>query len=192
MGTKTSEAGEAKWEVNAPPDSPFITDPALAEGLAIPMEYVRRMEEAQRLYAVHDAEQQAVAYAYRRAAWTVGVQCGWLGIGVWLTVRGYRYADPVQSFVSGFTSNRVLCRAFTPVAMLGLTITTLTALQMPFDVRVTLAARNALGLEDMRKVEALKERATAFREGKAIVDRLKEEERRAFEVGMEAAQQPPK
>ncbi|RNF10886.1 hypothetical protein TraAM80_01270 [Trypanosoma rangeli] len=187
MATKKSGTGETEWDVNTPPDSPFITDPALAEGFSIPIEYVRRMEEAQRLYAVHDAEQQAVAYAYRRASWTVGIQCGWLGVGVWLTVRGYRYADPVQSFVSRFTSNRVLCRAFTPVAMLGLTITMLTSLQLPFDVRAALVARKALEVEEMRKVEALKERAAVFREGRAIVGRLKEEERRAFETDMEKA-----
>ncbi|EKG02182.1 hypothetical protein TCSYLVIO_006799 [Trypanosoma cruzi] len=192
MGKETLEAGAVEWDVNSPPDSPFITDPAMAERLPIPAEYVRRMEEAQRLFALHDSEQQALAYAYRRATWMVGLQCGWLGIGGWLTVRGYRYADPVQSFVSGFTSNRIIRRLFTPLAMLGLTITTLTGVQLPFDVRAMLVAGNAWRLEEAQKTDALKERSMALHEGKAIFDRLKEEERQAFEVGMEETKNSPK
>ncbi|RNF18175.1 hypothetical protein TcG_05178, partial [Trypanosoma cruzi] len=87
--------------------------------------------------------------------------------------------------VSGFTSNRIIRRLFTPLAMLGLTITTLTGVQLPFDVRAMLVAGNAWRLEEAQKTDALKERSMALHEGKAIFDRLKEEERQAFEVGME-------
>ncbi|KEG13603.1 hypothetical protein DQ04_00901050 [Trypanosoma grayi] len=184
MSAKTSDASGIDWDVHAPPDSPFISDPALAEGLAIPTAYVRRMEEAQRLYAVHDAQQGMLSYAYKRATWAVGMQCGWLGVGGWLAVRGYRYADPVQSLASGFTSNRVLCRACTPLAMLGITMFTVTAVQLPSDVQRLLAAREAWSAEELQKASALAMRMEAYCEGQAAMDQLKGEESRAFEAGM--------
>ncbi|ORC84329.1 uncharacterized protein TM35_000461480 [Trypanosoma theileri] len=179
MGDKPSVASAIDWDVHSPPDSPFIANPAMAQRLAIAPAYVRRMEEAQRRFAVHEEQQLVYNTARTDAAWTVALQCGWLGVGGWLTLRGYRYADPVQSLVSGMTSNRVLSRLFTPVPLLGMTIAGVTAVQLRSDVQLLLAARRAWQQEENHKEEALAARAAVLSEGLAEAQRLAEEGKEA-------------
>ncbi|KAH9586354.1 hypothetical protein LSM04_007761 [Trypanosoma melophagium] len=175
MGDKPSVASTIDWDVHSPPDSPFIANPAMAQRLAIAPVYVRRMEEAQRRFAVHEERQLVYNTARTHAAWTVAVQCGWLGVGSWLTLRGYRYADPVQSLVSGMTTNRVISRLFTPLPLLGMTIAGVTAMQIPSDVQLLLAARRAWMQEEICKEEALATRAAVLSEGMSEAERLGKE-----------------
>ncbi|KAG8345615.1 hypothetical protein ERJ75_001670500 [Trypanosoma vivax] len=168
---KGSESTPYLPDTNSPPDSPFITDIRAACSSVMPTKYVRRMEEALRLYALHDEQRLAYSTAYSTALWTVGIQSGWMSVAVWLAVRGYRFADPVQSLASGVTSNRALQRFFTPLPLFGLVMGGLTFAQLPADVRFLLSARDNCKKEEELKHAAMESWSEALAEGAAEVER---------------------
>nr|CCC95878.1 unnamed protein product [Trypanosoma congolense IL3000] len=157
--------GGGNWDPRDPPDTPFIADTTALQGTVISTQFVRRMEEARRLYSLHGEGRQAFCTASQIASWTVATQCCWLGVGAWLVVRGYRYGNPIQSIASVVTSNQTLCRLFTPVALLGWTLTGITMLQIPRDVKLLRTARHGKALEEEKMKDALDQCAAALAEG---------------------------
>ncbi|EAN80295.1 uncharacterized protein TEOVI_000717100 [Trypanosoma equiperdum] len=155
-----------EWDPRNPPDTPFFTETTAVERSRIPTEYIRRMEEATRLYAMHREGRHALHTACQIASWTVATQCCWLCVGVWLTVRGYRHANPAHSFVSGMTSNKVFCRVFTPIPVLGLTMMGVTAAQLPRDVKVLITAREGRMEEENCMKSAFDQCMAALAEGR--------------------------
>lgn len=166
-------------------ERPLFADTAQASALDIAPEYVRRVEEAQRIYGEHHVQYRVYNQAWSHAAMTVAVQCGWVGVGAWVVSRGMRYSDPINSIMTRWTQNPKLRRLTTPVSSLGLVICTVTAAQLPFDIKLLRDANRALEKESTIMQEALEVRGQAICEGHRAAKDGAAKERRAFEASME-------
>lgn len=165
-------------------ETPFISDPAQVSALDIPVSYVRQMEEAQRVYSRHSTQQRMYTYAWNHAAMTIGMQCGWLGVGAWIISRGLRYSNPLNSVVARWVQHRTVLRLTTPISCLGLAMVTLTASQLPYDVIMLREASAAMASEEASMKGAMEARRAAFEAGKKASDELKEAELADFRRGM--------
>ncbi|KPA77708.1 putative mitochondrial hypothetical protein [Leptomonas pyrrhocoris] len=169
-------------------ETPFITDPAEVAALDIPVEYVRRMEEAQRIYGNHHMQHQMFGNARNHAAMTVGFQCCWLGIAAWVVSRGLRYSDPINSVVARWVQNSTVRRLTTPISCLGLVIFSVTCTQLPYDVKVLREAEAGMAAQKALMAATIDERQLAYRDGKLAKEKLEAKEAAAFTTGMK--QQP--
>lgn len=169
----------------APIETPFMTDPAEVAALDIPVEYVRRMEAAQRVYGNHHMQYQVLEQTWNHAAMTVGFQCFWLGVGAWVVSRGLRYSDPINSVVARWVQNPRLRRLTTPISCLGLVIFGVTCTQLPYDVKMLREAGAALAVQKTLMASAMDERMAAFRDGKLAKEKLEAKEAEAFAKGMQ-------
>lgn len=169
----------------APIETPFITDPAEVAALDIPVEYVRRMEEAQRVYGNHHMQHQMFGNAYNHAAMTVGFQCCWLGVGAWVVSRGLRYSDPINSVVARWIAQPTVRRLTTPISCLGLVIFSVTCTQLPYDLRLLREAEAGMAAQKALMAAAMDERAVAYRDGKLAKEQLEAKEAEAFTKGMQ-------
>lgn len=168
----------------APVETPFITDPAEVAALDIPVEYVRRMEEAQRVYGSHHMQHQMYGDAWTHAATTVGFQFCWLGVGAWVVSRGLRYSDPINSVVARWSQSARVRRLTTPISCLGLTIFFATCTQLPYDFKVLREAEAGMAAQKALMAVAMDERQVAYRDGKLAKEQLEAKEAEAFTKGM--------
>ncbi|KAG5485567.1 hypothetical protein LSCM1_07656 [Leishmania martiniquensis] len=172
---------------HSPSETPFVADPAEAAAFDIPVEYVRRIEDAQRVYGSHYGEYRMYTNARNHAAMTVGFQCCWLGVGAWIVRRGLCYSDPMNSVVARWVQHSGLRRLTTPISCLGLFIFTATCTQLPEDFRLLREASAGIETQAALMKTAMDERHKAYREGKSAKQRLKENEAEAFAQGMKVA-----
>lgn len=168
----------------APVETPFITDPAEAAALDIPVEYVRRMEEAQRVYGNHHMQHGMYGNAWNHAATTVGFQFCWLGVSAWVLSRGLRYSDPINSVVARWVQSARVRRLTTPISCLGLVIFTVTCTQLPYDFKLLREAAAGMAAEQALMAGAMNERQAAYRDGKLAKEQLDAKEAEAFTKGM--------
>jgi hypothetical protein len=184
------EAGEAAFVAppsfvqTTPVETPFITDPTEVAALDIPVAYVRRMEEAQRVYGNHHMQHQMLGNAWYHAAMTVGFQFCWLGVGAWIVSRGLRYSDPINSVVARWVQHPTVRRLTTPISCLGLVIFTATCTQLPYDVKLLREADAGMATQKALMEAAMGERIAAFRDGKLAKEKLEAKEAEAFAKGM--------
>lgn len=168
-------------------ESPFIADPNQAVALNMPVQYVRRVEEAQRVFAEHRVLQLQHEAEWKHGAWTVGFQCCWIGVGSWVVSRGLRYSDPVDSVVARWVKSKTVCRLTTPVSCVGWVMVLVTFSQLPTDFRMWRKAGVAWTAEDKYVKAALMDRAQALREGGEASRAMLEKEQAAFESNMKSA-----
>ncbi|EPY35262.1 hypothetical protein STCU_01169 [Strigomonas culicis] len=176
-GLKTSDLN---FSLHAPTESPFITNPAAADTADIPPEYTRRVEDAQRVFSKHYMQYKAYQQAWDHATVTVGIQCMWLGVAMWVVSRGLRYSDPINSVVARWVTHPTVRRLTTPISCLGLFIFSVTLSQVPYDVKLILDANTYIAAEEELMKAALEQRQAAYEEGKRISDNLKESEKSTF------------
>lgn len=165
-------------------ETPFVTDPAEVAAFDIPVEYVRRMEDAQRAYGEHYMQQRRCANAWNHAAMTVGLQCCWLGVGAWIVSRGLRYSDPLNSVVARWVQHSRVRRLTTPISCFGLFIFAATCIQLPYDVKLLREASAAMEAETALMKTAMGERQQAYRAGQLAKEQLATAEAEAFAKGM--------
>ncbi|KAG5486121.1 hypothetical protein LSCM4_06829 [Leishmania orientalis] len=168
-------------------ETPFVADPAEAAAFDIPVEYVRRIEDAQRVYGNHYMEHRMYTNAWNHAALTVGFQCGWLGVGAWIVNRGLSYSDPMNSVVARWVQNSRVRRLTTPISCLGLFIFTATCTQLPGDLRMLREASAGIDTQAALMKTAMDERHKAYREGKSARERSEAKEAGVFAEGMKLA-----
>ena len=156
-------------DIHHPPDSPFASSPELLsrtggsgaavssqQNNALPTEVIREAEAYQREATLRAMQRKSYMQAHSEATWSLGLQCGWLAVGLGIARRAYRFADPVHSLVSSFAANpnRVMAaKVMSPVTLLGLTMSVVTLWQLPTDVRFYLDSKSAI----VREEEAMKE-----------------------------------
>lgn len=157
-------------------ETPYITDPGEVAALDIPREYVRRMEDAQRIYGEHHLQYRAFSQAKSHGVMTMGFQGIWLGVGTWVMGRGYRYSDPMNSVISRLTDNVKVRRLTTPISCLGLLIFSVTCTQLPYDVKMVMEASRGLETEGKFMHAAMRVRDEAYREGKDANERINKAE----------------
>ncbi|KPI89721.1 hypothetical protein ABL78_1214 [Leptomonas seymouri] len=169
----------------SPVETPFITDPAEVAALDIPVEYVRRMEEAQRVYGNHHMQHQMFSSARTHAMMTVGFQCCWLGVSAWVVSRGLRYSDPVNSVVARWVQGSLVRRLTTPISCLGLVIFSVTCTQLPYDLKLLREAEAGMTAQKALMATSMNERQMAYRDGKLAKEQLAAREAEAFTKGMQ-------
>ncbi|CAJ1015081.1 hypothetical protein, conserved [Leishmania lindenbergi] len=165
-------------------ETPFMTDPAEVAALDIPVEYVRRIEDAQRVYGNHYMEHRMYTNAWNHAVMTVGFQCCWLGVGAWIVSRSLRYSDPMNSLVARWAQHSWVRRLTTPISCLGVFIFTATCTQLPYDFRLLREA--SAGIETQRALmkRAMDARHVAYQAGKVAKEQLEAREAEAFAKDM--------
>ncbi|CBZ24292.1 conserved hypothetical protein [Leishmania mexicana MHOM/GT/2001/U1103] len=185
---KTSTLSEKGEVVHASRQSfsetPFVTDPAEVTAFDIPVEYVRRIEDAQRVYSNHYMEHRMYTDAWNHAAMTLGFQCCWLGVGAWIVSRGLSYSDPMNSIVARWVQHSRVRRFTTPISCLGLFIFTATCAQLPYDFQLLREASAGIDRQTALMKKSMDERHLAYREGKIAKEHLEAKEAEAFAKGM--------
>lgn len=176
----TALASLGNVDIHSVVESPYVTDPAEVAALDVPREYVRRMEDAQRIYGEHHLQYRAFQQAKSHGRMTVGLQCFWLTVGAWVVNRGYHYSDPLNSLVARWVTSTSWRRLTTPISSLGILIFVVTCTQLPFDVSMMYEASQ--GLEKERKImaAAMRLRDEAYQEGRAESEKLKQQEHEAL------------
>lgn len=170
-GKSASRSGAAEDDIHYPPDSPFASSPELLGGPSsssstegLTTEQVREAEAFQREATLRAMQRQSYLQAHSDATWALGLQTGWLAVGLGIARRAYRFADPVHSLVSSFAANPnrvVAAKLMSPVTLLGLTMTAVTLWQLPTDVRFYRDSKAAMEKEEAAMTEALS-KATAL------------------------------
>ncbi|GET86395.1 hypothetical protein, conserved [Leishmania tarentolae] len=167
-------------------ETPFVTDPAQVAVFDIPVEYVRRIEEVQRVYGNHYMEHRMYTNAWNHAAMTLGFQCCWLGVGAWIVSRGLRYSDPMNSIVARWVQHSRVRRLTTPISCFGLFIFAATCMQMPYDFRLLREASVGMEAHGAVMKKLMEERHLLYREGMQAKEKFEAKEAEAFANVMKA------
>lgn len=143
-------------DANHPPDSPIIVGELPKESLSNPMTVGVQRELESSLRESEKLSLQLGAYrsAEHDATVAVGLQAMWFTCGLFVARRGYRYSDPIRSFVRPYTENVMLCKMANPFSFIGGLMATVTAYQIPSDVNFWLAARQAAA-DEAAKLEVI-------------------------------------
>ncbi|KAG5510613.1 hypothetical protein JKF63_06911 [Porcisia hertigi] len=182
----SSSRGAFPIASESPSETPFVTDPAEVAALDIPIQYVRRIEDAQRVYGNHYMEHRMYTNAWNHAAMTVGFQCCWLAVSAWIVSRGLNYSDPMNSVLARWVQHSRVRRLTTPISCLGLFIFSATCTQLPCDVRMLREASAGIEKQTALMGMAMDQRNLAYREGKVAKQQLEAMESEAFAKSMKA------
>lgn len=154
----TMQSGRANLDANHPPDTPIMLGgPAPVSstpaGPLISVDKQRELEASLRTAEKHSLQLGAFRSAEHDATVALGLQAMWLTCGVFVARRGYKFADPIRSFVKPYTDNLILCKLMNPFTLVGSLMASVTAYQVPTDVTFWLEARKASAAEAKRLEE---------------------------------------